>query len=191
MSAGTWIIILLAVVAVAIFVLYLTSTAGRLDRLHKRIDTSSLSLDAQLLRRSAATLECVSAGLFDPASRLVLTEAAHAARVADASDAVERSFAESELTQALHLALGADPSLGEIEIVVDSEDALVLLEDLLAVCTRVALSRRFHNDGVRACRMVRRHLLVRWFGLAGHTPWPETFEFDDTPPAVRLAFLAE
>jgi hypothetical protein len=57
-----------------------------------------------------------------------------------------------------------------------------MLDDLRGTCVRVQLSRRFHNDAVRACRQVRKQRLVRWFRLAGHTPWPDTVEMDDTPP---------
>jgi len=35
---------------------------------------------------------------------------------------------------------------------------------------------------VRACRQLRRQRMVRLFRLAGHTPWPETWEMDDSVP---------
>ena len=57
-----------------------------------------------------------------------------------------------------------------------------MLDDLRSTCVRVQLSRRFHNDAVRACRQVRKQRLVRWLRLAGRTPWPVTVEMDDTPP---------
>jgi hypothetical protein len=46
----------------------------------------------------------------------------------------------------------------------------------------VQLSRRFLNDVVRAARVVRRKMVVRYLRLAGHADWPATAEFDDTPP---------
>ena len=52
-----WPWILLIALLVVLFGLYLSMTAGRLDRLHQRIDTSALGLDALLLRRSAVALE--------------------------------------------------------------------------------------------------------------------------------------
>ena len=35
---------------------------------------------------------------------------------------------------------------------------------------------------VRAARVVRRKMVVRYLRLAGHADWPATAEFDDTPP---------
>ncbi|MSY17131.1 MAG: hypothetical protein F2675_04395, partial [Actinobacteria bacterium] len=47
-------------------------TAGRIDRLHQRIETSSLALDVHLLRRSSIALELATAGVLDPASSLLI-----------------------------------------------------------------------------------------------------------------------
>ena len=52
----------------------------------------------------------------------------------------------------------------------------------LLIGLRVQLSRRFLNDVVRAARVVRRKMVVRYLRLAGHADWPATAEFDDTPP---------
>jgi len=62
-----WWWLVLVVVVVGLFGLYLSMTAGRLDALHKRIDTAELSLDAHLLRRSSVALELATSGLLDPA----------------------------------------------------------------------------------------------------------------------------
>jgi hypothetical protein len=39
---------------------------------------------------------------------------------------------------------------------------------------------------VGAARVVRRKWVVRSLRLAGHAPWPPTFEIDDTPPATLV-----
>jgi hypothetical protein len=39
---------------------------------------------------------------------------------------------------------------------------------------------------VGAARVVRRKWVVRSLRLAGHAPWPPTFEMDDTPPATLV-----
>lgn len=159
---------------------YLSSTAGRLDRLHKKIDTSRLALEAQLLRRSAVAIELSSAGVLDPATSIVLADAAHRARTASDAPEAERARAESELTQALDAALADREDVEEIR-----QDPLgaELLDELDAAIQRVQLSRRFLNDAVRACLLVRRHRAVRWFRLAGHTELPVSMELDDTAPA--------
>lgn len=178
MSGGLITVIVVLVVVALILVIYLSSTAGRLDRLHKRIDTSELSLDAHLLRRSSIALELAASGLLDPAVSLVLAEAAHAARLSADADPADRAAAESDLTQALLLALDAD-GLAEVQ---QAPGGTPMLEELSAACRRVELARRFHNDAVRACRLVREQGLVRAFRLAGRTPWPMTVELDDTIP---------
>ena len=82
--------------------LWLTWTANRLDRMHHRIDVARGTLDAQLLRRSGATLELASSEALDPPSRLVLLDAAHQARNAGPE---EFESAESALSQALRAVL--------------------------------------------------------------------------------------
>ena len=174
-----WLLIVLIALVVIVFGLYVSMTAGRLDRLHQRIDTSSLGLDALLLRRSAVALELATSGVMDPASAIVLAEAAHGARTAGEQDPLERASAESELTQALVVALG-EPE--ELELIREAVSGVDLLAELDAACRRVELGRRFLNDAVRACRAVRGQFLVRALRLAGHAPWPQTWEMDDSVP---------
>ena len=175
----SWWLIVLFVIVVLLFGLYLSMTAGRLDRLHQRIDTSELALDALLLRRSAVALELATSGLMDPASAIVVAEAAHGARTAADDDALDRAHVESALTQALVIAL-EEPE--ELELIRGSDVGRQLLAELDAACRRVELGRRFLNDAVRACRAVRGQGLVRALRLAGHAPLPMTWEMDDTVP---------
>ena len=174
-----WLLIVLIALVVIVFGLYVSMTAGRLDRLHQRIDTSSLGLDALLLRRSAVALELATSGVMDPASAIVLAEAAHGARTAGEQDPLERASAESELTQALVIALG-EPE--ELDLIREAVSGVDLLAELDAACRRVELGRRFLNAAVRACRAVRGQFLVRALRLAGHAPWPQTWEMDDSVP---------
>lgn len=174
-----WVVIAVVVVLAILLVgAYLSMTAGRLDHLHRRIDSSCLALDAQLLRRSSVALELASSGVLDPASSLLLAEAAHEARTSADQPATDRALAESDLTAALGAALDPD----DIAVVARSANGTAMLEELDAACRRVQLSRRFLNDAVRACRQLRRQRMVRLFRLAGHTTWPDTWEMDDTPP---------
>ena len=175
-----WIVAAVALVFVLLLGLYLSMTAGRLDHLHRRIETSQLALDAQLLRRSSVCVELAASRLIDPASSLVLADAAHEARTATDLDPDSRALAESDLTAALMAALEPE----DIEEIATEPAGTAMLEELDAACRRVQLSRRFHNDAVRACRQLRRQRAVRLFRLAGHTPWPESFEMDDSMPAA-------
>lgn len=181
----SWWWLVLVVVLIGLFGLYLSMTAGRLDALHKRIDTAELALDAHLLRRSSVALELATSGLLDPAGAIVVAEAAHAARTAadgdnhDPEHMHRRAEAESALSQALDATLDDE----EIDEVRQSPGGVELIEELAASARRVQLSRRFLNDAVRACSQLRSQRMVRTFRLAGHTPWPQSVELDDSVPA--------
>lgn len=171
-------LIWIAVALVAIG-LYLSWTAGRLDRLHARIDAARAALDAQLLRRASVAQELATSGVLDPAASIVLYEAAHAARQAEEDE--QREVAESELSQALRAIFGEAQQVEAVREAPGGEEAAT---ELAAAVRRVPMARRFHNDAVRAARALRRHRKVRWFRLAGHAPFPMAVEMDDEPPAA-------
>jgi len=161
---------------VALVAWYLTFIATRLDRLHARLEGAWSALDAQLVRRSSVAQQLVASGRLDPASALLLADAAHEAREVDPEG---REQAESDLTAALRAAFA------ESEMVEDLRADPVgheLLAELAAAALRVQLARRFLNDVVRNARVVRRKRVVRYLRIAGHAPWPQTFEMSDTPP---------
>lgn len=173
-----WLLVLVAVLLVVAW--YLSSTAGRLDRLHRRVDAGRVALDRALLERASVASEVSAAGMPDPVSAAVISDAAHEARRVPEDNELERGLAESNLTQVLAAAFDDPGSVTELTAVPGGEE---LVADLESTTRRVQLSRRFLNDAVRACRDVRYQWFVRVFRLAGHTPWPQTFEMDDTPPA--------
>ncbi|MCC0578855.1 MULTISPECIES: hypothetical protein [Streptomyces] len=170
-----WIVVALVAIGV-----YLSWTAGRLDRLHSRIDAARAALDAQLLRRASVTQELATSGVLDPAASIVLYEAAHAARQAEED---HREVAESELSAALRAVFGEPAQVEAVKEVPGGEEAAT---ELAAAVRRVPMARRFHNDAVRAVRALRRHRTVRLFRLAGHAAFPLAVEMDDAPP-VALA----
>jgi hypothetical protein len=171
-------------IALLLIAVYLSWTAGRLDRLHARIDATRAGLDAQLLRRVSVAQELATSGLLDPAASLVLYEAAFAARQ---SEEEQREVAESELSQALRAVLGDGEDIAAVREAPGGEAAL---DELGEAVRRVPMARRFHNDAVRAARALRRHRTVRWFRLAGHAPFPMAFEMDDEPPGALAERLA-
>ena len=177
--------LLIVAVVLGAVVVYLSSMAGRLDRLHHRIETTHAALDAQLLRRGAAVQDLASSGLLDPASSLLLSASAQETLVVDPDDDARRFLAESELTRTLGAVLDTREDVEEIhdEAGPDVEVADQLLTELAVACRRVELARRFHNDVVRSALQLRRKRVVRWFRLAGYTPMPTSADFDDTPPA--------
>lgn len=187
-----------AVVAIAVLLgvaWYLSYSAARLDRLHARVEGALSALDAQLVRRAEATLELANSGALDPASALLLADAASESLEATNGRAGEdllegqhfagREGIESGLTQALAVALppealtalrgGGGGDLGD-------DFGADQLRRVAAAGVRVQLARRFLNDAVTDVQRVRHKQVVRWFRLAGHADLPQTVEFDDELP---------
>jgi hypothetical protein len=181
----TWTRLELVLVILALLLVivgfYLRGLAGRLDRLHLRLDASTAALDARLERRSSLAQEIALAGFLDPASSLLLLGAASTTRRAS-----ERDAAESDLSAALRAVFPDQETVAELA---SDPAALGLMVELGEVCTGVQLARRFANDAARAAIAVRRRSIVRLLRLAGHAPWPTTRDLDDAPP-VALAGLA-
>jgi hypothetical protein len=177
-GAAGWLPLVLALLLVLGW--YLSYSAARLDRLHHKVESARAALDAQLVRRCVAALEL--APFLDPASGLLLADAAAAAleageRSAPATDLEE---AESDLTRSLEAAFD-DPV--HIEALARDPNVLDALGVLRQACERVALARRFHNEAVAQAQRVRRKRVVRWARLAGHAAWPVTVEIDDVAPS--------
>lgn len=141
----------LAVIAVAV---YITWTAGRLDRMHARVDAAWAALDAQLVRRAAA------------ARALELPSVVRAAEAALDAGPVGRQEVENALSRALHAVWPQVPPGPQ-------------RDELEAAATRVALARSFHNGAVTNALTLRRNRLVRLLRLSGHRAPPEFFDVDD------------
>lgn len=158
----------LVVLAVAFLLgFYVTWTAGRLDRLHARVDASWAALDAQLVRRAAAA-RAVAAHLEDPRTAAQLDSAASAALDGGVED---RENLENDLSRALKAAL---------PLLVHDEAGEAARAELETASTRVGLARSFHNHAVKDTRSVRLRRMPRALRLAGHRALPLFFEIDDT-----------
>lgn len=146
---------------------YLSWTAGRLDRLHARVDAAWAALDAQLVRRAAAA-RAVAAHLDDPVAAQALDEAATAA-LEGAHD--QREVLENDLSRALKAAL---------PMLVHDAAGEAALAELQTASTRVGLARSFHNEAVKDTRAIRFRRIPRAVRLAGRRAMPQFFEIDDT-----------
>jgi len=148
---------------------YLSFSASRLDRLHHRVETSWATLDSLLQKRAALAQEIVAESNLDPATAYLISTSATAARDANI---IERSAAESVLSEALKLVQNAalDNSL-ELR-----SELLVELSDLTS---KVKLAINIHLEAVNATRNVRSQLIIRLFRLAGKAPLPVRYAFED------------
>jgi hypothetical protein len=166
------------VVLVVLIGIYLSWTAGRLDRLHNRVSAAWASLDAQLVRRAAVAGEIAHAATVrrlvpaDDCVDLAMTSA-------HALDAVpdERAAAENDLGRTLRRVLD---SKAQEAIGADIEMA-PLLAALDTAMTKVVLARRFHSTAIEDTVALRKTRPVRWFRLAGSAEYPKYFDIDDTP----------
>ena len=183
-------LVLLAVVLLLVLGWYLSYLAGRLDRLHHRVESSRAALEARLARRAAVARE-IGRVLDPPAGSALITAAgrtlstATPARGSDVRGVLILELpvsetAENDLTRALHRAfddpavaagLRADPATAD------------LLDELITAGDRVQLARRFHNDAVAHAQRMRRKRVVRWARLAGRAELPQMVEIDDSHPA--------
>ena len=189
LQLATFVIIVLIGVA-----WYLSYSAARLDRLHAKVEGAMSALDAQLVRRAEAALELANSGVLDPASALLIADAATESLerttehpvtddLLDGQHFGGREQVENDLTAALAAAL-PEPVVGQLRA---DGDELVsgALDRVAASALRVQLARRFHNDAVRDVRRVRAKRSVRLFGLAGYAALPAPVVFDDAlPPSL-------
>jgi hypothetical protein len=170
------------VIAAALFIgVYVSWRAGRIDRLHARVDMAQAALDATLLRRSSVALELATSGLLDPATSLLLASAVHGTKDITARP---RDLAESDLTRALRAAF-SQPQFRESLAEVDGAGELV--GEVEAAAHQVFLARKFYNDIAARTIEARQRPLVRTFRLAGHAARPAFFEMDDVLSEERLA----
>ena len=162
------------VLLVVVTALYVTWTAGRLDRLHARVDAAWAALDAQLVRRAAAARALVPLLPAGPvADRLAVTTTAALDAGPDGREGLE-----DDLSRALREALLLLPP-GRLPAPVR--------EELATAATRVGLARAFHDAAVADALLVRTRLLVRALHLAGHRGMPRPFDVADTALTTSAA----
>ena len=176
--------IVIAVAVVLFLGVYVSWRAGRLDRMHTRLEAARAALDVTLVQRSSVALELASSGFLDPATSLLLAGAAHEARGHGSAykglaytDLAETEQAQSNLSRALRAAF-AQPGF---RTSLDGQDgAAEMLAELEAAAHQVLVARKFYNTAVAITRDARRKPLVRVLRLAGHAELPEFFEMDDS-----------
>lgn len=187
-------LVAVVVAVVAVLATYLTWTAERIDRLNVRVERAAATLDAHLVRRSAAAQSLAA----HPPARAALPDAlverltgdAEAARDASrlrnlerqssggrsavAAWDAQRTAAEDRLTRDVHEAvLRLDPQRLD-------ERGRALLAELVDVSGRVDLARTFYNQAVRDTRELRSGVVPRALHLAGRARVPSYVEIDDT-----------
>jgi hypothetical protein len=150
-----------ALVVAGFLGVYSAWTAGRLDRMHRRLDAARVSLDqhlrerAEIARRTPALQDAADAALAAANCGSASLERQPAAIALDHG----REQAESQLSKALR--------------------TVTPTAELNEAVTKASFARQFHNDAVRDALVLRRRWIVRLLHLAGHAPRPTFFEIDD------------
>lgn len=171
-----------AVVAIALAVWFLSYQAGRLDRLHHRIEVTELALHGQLVRRGGIVAELSAVPGVDPALCVLWGQAAHEVLILQDLYSPQRTQVEDELTNILVMTMDEPEEVNEIR---SNPHASALLEELLQVSERIKMSQQFHADAVRDCLEIREQLIVRFFRLAGRAKPPVPVEIHvQIPPAL-------
>jgi hypothetical protein len=165
---------IILVIAGALFVgVYVSWRAGRIDRLHTRVDIARVALDVTLLRRSSVAQELATSGLLDPATSLLLAAAVLGTRGGERP----RDLAESDLTRALRAAFSQPDFRASLS---GKEGADELLAEVEEAAHQVFVARKFYNDLVAVTRDARSRPLARVLHLAGRAEAPVFFEMDDS-----------
>jgi hypothetical protein len=162
----------LVIIVVLILGWRITWLATRVDRANARAERTWAALDAALVRRAQRALELVLLPGIDPATALLVSDAAAAALEPNLSRR-DREQAESDLSHVLDAVV---PTLSAGRNRLDPERA------------RANICRRLHNDAVATALSLRRRHTVRILRLAGRAAAPRTFEMADGP---ELGWLRE
>ncbi|MGH3188494.1 MAG: hypothetical protein ACRDPY_41610 [Streptosporangiaceae bacterium] len=200
---------IILIVAAALFVgVYVSWRAGRIDRMHTRVDMAHAALDATLLRRSSLALELATSGLLDPATSLLLAEAVYGTRAGGLGGpggpggpggyggvgsppmsggglggvVPPEGARPRDLAESdLTRALRAAFSQPDFRASLSGKDgADELLAEVESAAHQVFLARKFYNDVVAVTRDARHRPLARALRLSGKAPVPEFFEMDDS-----------
>lgn len=150
---------------------YISFTATRLDRLHHRVETTWGNLDAALQQRAGIALEIARAGVLDPASSVILSNAAHAALTAPANN---RSDAEADLSEVIISMVNVNVLGSDLHL-----KAAELTTNLDAVRARVRMAISFHVEAVQATKIQRSRRIIKLLRLAGRAPTPVRYPFEE------------
>lgn len=153
-------ILAMLIILVVILVWRITWLASRVHRTTRRAERTWSALDAALVGRARRAAELVMMPGIDPATALLVMDAAAAALEPDLRQG-ERERVESDLSHVLDT---VDPMLPARPGELASERA------------RASVCRRLHNDAVATALFLRGRFTVRTLRLAGRTAEPRPFE---------------
>ncbi len=161
------------IVIVFVYAIYLSNVAGRLDRLHLKVENAREALDRQLALRTSVCKEIVK--LSSISKELIRDlEIALANSIKEESLQVHSKQEweiESEVTDVLN-------KIFDNEEVIKGIENHKLISEIAAAIRRVSYALTFYNDAARSAIKVRKRWTVRFFRLFGRAQMPEIIRFE-------------
>jgi len=174
-QTSNWVLIFALLILIAV---YLSNVAGRLDRLHLKVENARNALDRQLALRSAICSEIAGVEVFDKNLRNRLANSIHASISEESLDIHTKNEwdIESEVTKSLCELFNKDFDITKYP------NQKNLIQETAGATRRVQYALTFYNDAARSAIKVRRRWLVRSFRLFGRASMPVLIDFDDQIP---------
>lgn len=170
MQSSYWITLF---IIIFIYAIYLSNVAGRLDRLHLKVENAREALDRQLALRSSVCKEIIKLSQINIDLKNEL-EIALVNSIEEESLPIHSQQEwniESNVTEVLNK-IFADEEV--IKIIGNNK----LIAEIAAAMRRVAYALTFYNDAARSAIKVRKRWTVRFFRLFGRAQMPEIISFE-------------
>ncbi len=169
MQTSYWITLVLIVFVYAI---YLSNVAGRLDRLHLKVENARHALDRQLALRTSICKEIIKLTVID---KKLINELENALKESIQEESLEiHTLQEWEIESRVSRAL---TSIFDDEKIVKSINDQKLLIEIAAAIRRVSYALTFYNDAAKSAIKVRKRWTVRFFRLFGRASMPQVISF--------------
>jgi len=168
-STQFWIVFVLIIF---IYAIYLSNVAGRLDRLHLKVENARHALDRQLALRTSICKEIIK---LPEINKELLSELENALRESIKEESLEvHTVQEWEIESRVSIALN---NIFDDESAVKNIEDKKLLTEIAAAIRRVAYALTFYNDAAKSAIKVRKRWTVRFFRLFGRATMPQIISF--------------
>ena len=155
-----------------VYAIYLSNVAGRLDRLHLKVENARQALDRQLALRTSICKEIIKLTALD---KKFINELESALKDSIQEESLEiHTKQEWEIESRVSLALINIFDDENISKIVNDQE---LLSEIAAAIRRVSYALTFYNDAAKSAIKVRKRWTVRFFRLFGRAAMPEIISF--------------
>lgn len=169
MQTSFWIVLVLVLF---IYAIYLSNVAGRLDRLHLKVENARQALDRQLALRTSICKEIIKLSVLD---QNLVSELENALKDSIQEESLEiHTQQEWEIETRVSIALSNIFDDEKITKIINDKK---LLTEIAAAIRRVSYALTFYNDAAKSAIKVRRRWTVRFFRLFGRAAMPEIISF--------------